>query len=52
MSAVLTLLVVLAVVAAVVWLVRRHNADSAAALADAQAESGAGWSASAARSWP
>ncbi len=39
MSAVLTLIVVLAVVAAVVWLVRRHNADSAAALADAQAES-------------
>ncbi|WFG43855.1 hypothetical protein [Pseudonocardia alni] len=39
MSAVLTLIVVLAVVAAVVWLVRRHNADSATALADAQAES-------------
>ncbi|MEJ8281427.1 hypothetical protein [Pseudonocardia spirodelae] len=39
MSGVLTLIVVLAVIAAVVWLVRRHTADTTAALEDARAES-------------
>lgn len=38
MGSVVTVLVVLAVIAAVVWLVRRHNAEKASALADAQSE--------------
>lgn len=38
MGSVLTVVVVLAVIAAVFWLVRRHNAEKASALADAQAE--------------